>query len=58
MTIPLAVQDNLAPHKLHDLIVRLADRVEGGGAGVNVARIVQALLGGELRAGSEQAALY
>jgi hypothetical protein len=58
VTIPSSVQDKLTPRRLHDLIVGLADRVDGRRSGVNVARIVHALLGGELGAGAEQAALY
>jgi hypothetical protein len=58
MRIPESIQDKLAPEALRDLVRRLATRVESRRAGVNVALIVQTLLGGELGSGPERAALY
>ncbi len=56
--IPLDVRKKLEPGALRALVSRLATRDKGGRGGVNVARIVQELLGGSLGAGPEQAALY
>ena len=58
MHISQTLQEKLAPQALRALVGRLAVPIEGRRAGVNVARIVQELLDGELGSGPDQAALY
>jgi hypothetical protein len=56
--IPQPMQDKLEETELRALVYRLATRVEGRRAGVNVAKIVFALMEDAPRSGSESSALY
>jgi hypothetical protein len=58
MEIPESYRESLAPETLLSIVRALATRVEGRRAGVNVARIVQTLMGDAFGSGPAQAALY
>ncbi len=58
MQIPPEIQRALTPEALSALVHDLLHRTEGRRAGVNVALIVQTLMGSAWSAGPQQAALY